>query len=103
MKVFYESLEKIKSGEIKISNIVESKTCVVAKIIYNNKTIAEYRNDMFTNNKTIKYSEPILECNKFIILDEYIENPDIDTLKEFINKGISYSKKMESIDWVQNV
>ena len=103
MKLFFEDLEKIKNSGYKIANIIESKTCTVAKILYNNRIIAEYRTDMFTKERTITYSNPILECKKFIILDESVTNPDESTINEFIKKGVEFSEKMTNIDWVQNV
>ena len=100
-KLYYESLKQIDNEKIELGRIITSKSCVTCPIFYENKNICDYVYDFNNQRAYIRYSTEILNCEKFIILDEKLENPNTEDLKSFIEAGKSYSDEMSTKDWLK--
>lgn len=96
---FQEKVLEIKEMGYDVKNILTSKSCISGNIYHENKKIAECYFDFFTKDFKIKYSNPILECKRFFILDEEFINPEKETINIFLEKAIDFKSKMSEKDW----
>lgn len=99
-KKYNEMVEKINEMEGYRTITMSSKSCISNKIFHEDKVIAEYFFNFYEDKDNITYSSPILNCGKFIILDENLETPDFENIQKFLEKGKEYKNNMKTKDWL---
>lgn len=97
---YFDMVDKINNMKGYRTISMNSKSCISNKIFYEDKVIAEYFFDFYSGKDKMIYSSPILNCKKFIILDENLNEPSFNNIKEFLTKGKEFKEKMKKNDWL---